>query len=76
MAPSMMASWTMATIIPPPASASCGSALASHVHQPTGADVATSPQTPSKTAVTGTDHPEAMSATAMAANKTGMMANV
>jgi hypothetical protein len=41
----------MATINPPPASASCGSVLARHVHQPTGAAVERSPQIPSRIAV-------------------------
>src|ERR1051325_10685703 len=47
-APSMMASWTTATSRPPPASASCGSVRESHVHQPTGAAVPTSPHIPSR----------------------------
>src|SRR4051794_11645593 len=35
--PRAIDSWTAATIKPPPASASLGSDLASHAHQPTGA---------------------------------------
>src|SRR4051794_32281139 len=66
----------MATIMPPPASASWGSARVNQVHQPTGAAVAISPQRPKRTAVTGSELPNAMSATAMTAITAGMMTSV
>ena len=71
-----MESCTTATISPPPASASCGRVRAIHVHHPTGAAVATSPQTPNSTVVAVTEAPTAMSVTAIAAISTGMIASV
>ncbi len=50
--------------------------LASHVHHPTGAAVATSPQKPSKTVVVTADLPNETSASAITAIKIGMTTRV
>ena len=75
-APAAIASCTMATSKPPPASASSGSVCASHVHHPTGAAVATSPHSPRRTAVSNGDAPKFTSASAMAAMISGMIVSV
>src|SRR3546814_19823661 len=62
----------MATIRPPPASASLGRDLASHDHQPTGAAVATSPHRPNSTKAMATEPPKAIKASAIAAIRNGI----
>ena len=64
------------TISPPPASASSGRVRASHVHQPTGAAVATSPQKPSSTMVVTAEPPKPTSARAITASSSGMAISV
>src|SRR3546814_10714801 len=66
----------MATIRPPPASASLGRDLASHDHQPTGAAVATSPHRPNSTNAMATEPPTAIKASAIAAISNGITTRV
>ncbi|MNB58368.1 transcriptional activator FtrA [compost metagenome] len=75
-APDAIASWIIATIKPPPASVSLGSVFASHVHQPTGAAVATSPHMPSKTVVVAAELPNETSASAITAIRIGITMRV
>src|SRR3546814_2681681 len=66
----------MATIRPPPASASLGRDLASHDHQPTGAAVATSPHRPTSTKAMATEPPMAIKASAIDASSNGINTRV
>lgn len=65
-APSVIASWTTATISPPPASASSGAARVTHVHQATAAEL-TKPQSARRAVVTATDVPKPASSMAIIA---------
>src|SRR3546814_17812180 len=66
----------MATIRPPPASASLGRDLASHDHQPTGAAVAPSPHRPNSTKAMATEPPKANKARPIAAISKGITTQV
>lgn len=75
-APAAIANWMIATISPPPASASCGSVFACYVHQPTGAAVATSPQNPSNTVTVSAEPPNETNANAITAINIGVTISV